>query len=236
MLILGPFLQPTLPFPIPHIETDLSAIKDYLKRIAEGEDSSGSRKKTSDRNNAPFRKRLIERDVTCVITSSHTFEAAHIIPHSFWKNHHPAWVKLYQQFCIDPSHEVDDVRNGLLLSPTLHTQFDQYLFTIIFENEKYCIKKSPFFHIPDLQETQVHFNGLPQFFPSPEFLAYHNEKFKEKVRNACGEVESSSSPDSGNSIVHHFETLDERKRKWIENVMIFEKKPIEELQNITSAH
>jgi hypothetical protein len=68
------------------------------------------------------------------------------------------------------------------------------LFTIIFEKEKHYIKKSRFFHIPDLQETQVHFKGLPQFFPSPEFLAYHNEKFKEKVMQVRADVESSSSP------------------------------------------
>jgi hypothetical protein len=199
---------------------ELSDIKDrldYLKRVAEVEESSGSRKRSSGRNSTPFRDRLIERDEYCVITGSQTFEASHIIPHSFAKNYRPVWMNLYQQFCADPHHEVDDVRNGLLLSPTLHTQFDRYLFTILYENNKYFIKKSPYFPNPDLEEKEIQFKGTSSLFPSPEFFAFHNDKFEEKVLKARADIESFSSPDSGNTIVHHFETLDEQKKRWIES-------------------
>jgi hypothetical protein len=209
--------------PTPHEQlytAELSGIKDrldYLKRVAEGEESSGSRKRSSGRNNTPFRNRLIQRDEYCIITGSHTFEAAHIIPRTYAKNFHSSWMKFYQQFCADPDHEVDDVRNGLLLSPTLHTQFDLYLFTVVYENNKYFVKKSPYFSIPELEEKEIQFKGNPLLFPSPEFLAFHNGQFEEKVLKARAEIESFSSPDSGNTIVHHFETLDEWKKKWIES-------------------
>jgi hypothetical protein len=207
---------------------ELSGIKDtlnYLKRVADGEESSGSRTRSSGRKNTPFRSRLIQRNEYCIITGSHTFEAAHIIPHSFAKDFHSEWMKYYQPFCADHDHEVDDVRNGLLLSPTLHAQFDRYLFTVVYDNNKYFVKKSRYFIIPELEEKEIQFKGNPLLFPSPEFLAFHNGQFEEKVLKARADIESFSSPDNRNTINHHFETLDERKKKWIESQRDFQEDP-----------
>jgi hypothetical protein len=160
---------------------------------------------------------LKKRDECCVITGSTTFEAAHIIPHAFFRNYYHLWIQLYQQFCFIQEHGIDDVRNGVLLSPNLHTQFDQYLFTIVYENNKYRIKKSSLFPIADLEEKEIQFKGDASLFPSAGFLAFHNGQFEAKALRASAEAESFSSPNCSDTITHHFEALDEIKKKWIEN-------------------
>ena len=82
------------------------------------------------------------------------------------------------------SHD-DTVSNGISLSPNLHRAFDRFLVTIdddyrvivsdqIMETGQYRLK--------DLHGRKIHLPEERQFFPAPENLAWHVQKFRLMAR------------------------------------------------------
>ncbi|KAI8913364.1 hypothetical protein EDD86DRAFT_200391 [Gorgonomyces haynaldii] len=145
--------------------------------------SSSSKRTSSSGNSRPGQKKFVARlkerdDGKFVVEKIQTAEAAHIVPYSLFKNHEPLWLKDFQQFCHSAEDGVDDVRNGLLLSPTLHKQFDEYLFTIECKRRKYHIKAGVHKDVQHLDGRELHFGGDRNLWPHPKFLAYHNAKFE----------------------------------------------------------
>ncbi|KAJ3358573.1 hypothetical protein HDU91_005176, partial [Kappamyces sp. JEL0680] len=161
-----------------------------LKR--QSDDASSSVSKRSSNSSRPgqkaFVKRLEERDGNvCVIRKTSTKDGAHIIPYAFATRHGLAeWKRDYQQYCRVPEHGVDDVRNGMLLSPELHRQFENYLFTVEFKDEVYTVKAG---NHPDVQwlEGKVLEFQDNDTRPSPGFLARHNLMFELKNLRAAAE-------------------------------------------------
>jgi hypothetical protein len=94
---------------------------------------------TSGREDA-FRNRVRARDKKCVISGKDNdgapwdvwagFEAAHVFPlqyESLWTQYdYGQWITNMES----GSSRINSVQNGLLMSENLHTQFDQYLFSI----------------------------------------------------------------------------------------------------------
>ncbi|KAI8903716.1 hypothetical protein EDD86DRAFT_214059, partial [Gorgonomyces haynaldii] len=166
------------------LETRKTEIFRQKRTFEQVDAASSSSKRTSSSGNSrlgqkKFVGRLKERDDgKCVVEKIQTAEAAHIVPYSLFKNHEPLWLKDYQQFCHNTEDGVDDVRNGLLLSPTLHKQFDDYLFTIERKRHKYHIKAGVSKDVQHLDGRELHFGGDRNLWPHPKFLAYHNAKFE----------------------------------------------------------
>ncbi|KAI8903537.1 hypothetical protein EDD86DRAFT_250251 [Gorgonomyces haynaldii] len=77
-----------------------------------------------------------------------------------------------------PKDGVDDIRTGLLMSPTLHKQFYGYLFTIECKSDKYYIKAGVHKDVQKRKGKELHFGGDKELRPNPKFLAYHNAKFE----------------------------------------------------------
>ena len=201
--------------------TDKHITLDVEKALRELEEQESIIPRSSKRSRTlqqKFRDRLIERDTVCVVSSLATFEAAHIVPYSLSARFPEVWERHYQRYCLDPNDGIDDVRNGLLLSPTLHKLFDSYLFTIVFMNGVYRVKKSGLFPTPDLEEKELQFNGDRTRWPAPELLAYHNDRFEKKRLEAAAEPKDSERQDSSGTLTYNFEALGEHQRKWIEDL------------------
>lgn len=137
-----------------------------MKRAMEeyNDEQEKSSKKSSRQGQSAFRRKLTIRDGACVITGSPFFEAAHIIPVSFYKQNDHLWAQNYERFCLVQEDGINDVRNGLLLSPTVHNLFDKYLFTIVAENGIYKIKKGNII-IPDFVEKTITFGPNADMWP-----------------------------------------------------------------------
>ena len=93
---------------------------------------------SSDRAN--FIQRVTDRDGTCVMTGSTTFQACHIVPHAkgrqvcsqYFLNHSEiSFLAQYMNNLINHRHEVlepplndiNDTRNGILLALQLYNPF-----------------------------------------------------------------------------------------------------------------
>lgn len=128
-------------------------------------------------------------------------------------------MELYGPHCYDQSDEINDIRNGLLLNPTLHTQFDKLWFTIVLNNGVYKIRKSEKTPIPDLDEKELTFGENTEIYPGAKFLAHHNRRFEElqKTMKASADPKSYERQDSGATLVYNYDVLDDMKRKWIES-------------------
>jgi hypothetical protein len=89
-----------------------------------------------------FRKGVRERDGKCVISGAINrlaqwdvwagFEAAHVFPleyENLWiEYNYGRWITNMDG--IMGSSKINSIQNGLLIVGTLHTRFDQYLFSI----------------------------------------------------------------------------------------------------------
>jgi|ERR1700722_8736468 len=99
---------------------------------------SGSSDVSSSRGN--FGARVAARDGTCVMTGSPRFQACHIIPHAkghevhseyLWNHSKSSFQAQYiirlarhrGQVFVPPLEDINDTRNGILLSPSLHGPF-----------------------------------------------------------------------------------------------------------------
>lgn len=155
---------------------------------AEQSSNSDSKRSSAGRNSTnqnKFRENLKARDKVCVISGNEIVEACHIIPHRFASDNSGSWAQNYNRFCFNQDQGISDVRNGILLSKSLHTRFDNYSFTIVCENEIYKIKFGEI-PIPGLENGKLltfptgkdsNGNEWKDQWPAPEFLKWHNDKF-----------------------------------------------------------
>jgi hypothetical protein len=188
---------------------------------AKESERSCSRSSLGSERDSSFELRLLLRDHKCVVTGAWKCQGAYIVARSLAEDYYPAWVKMYQRYCAEQDKGIHDVRNGLQLSHSLCILFERYMFTIVYANKKYQIKKSPYFPIPDLDEKEIQFNGDPSRHPSPEFLEYHNGMFEERIAHAREAI--ARTQDCEYFIGHYPEEPSQWTRMWIEQQQ-FERK------------
>ena len=163
--------------------------KQFINIIdAEQSSNSDSKRSSAGRNSTnqkKFRENLKARDKVCVVSGNEIVEACHIIPRRFASDNSGSWAQNYNRFCFNQDQGISDVRNGILLSKSLHTRFDNYSFTIVCENETYKIKFGEI-PIPGLENGKLltfptgkdsNGNEWKDQWPAPEFLKWHNDKF-----------------------------------------------------------
>jgi hypothetical protein len=206
----------------------LVAIPQHIKRrLEEIEESTTSSVKSngSRPGQKAFRIRLITRDKVCPLTKipPNGCKAAHIIPFKFWKDNKEIWDDDYKQHCFDYKHEVDDVRNGILMGSTLHDYFDLYYFTIIRNGDEFSVKVGEYLYPDDsqlanLDNANLSFGIDQSLWPSSGFLMFHNRKFnftQNAAMKASAEPKPSDRQDSDKTITHNFDAIDYSKRDWI---------------------
>jgi hypothetical protein len=105
--------------------------------------SSASKRTNPDRpGQKAFVDRLVQRDGKCPIvnTASSGCEGVHIIGYSYWQKNMDIWDHSYKEFCHEHEHNVDDIRNGILMDRRLHHYFDNHYFTIYRNNDIFTVK------------------------------------------------------------------------------------------------
>ncbi|KAJ3338217.1 hypothetical protein HDU91_001285 [Kappamyces sp. JEL0680] len=124
------------------LKDEFSEVNQLKRQLEESSSSMSKRSSNSSRpGQKAFVKRLKDRDgISCVISKSKKVKGAHIIPFAWAKSNPAMWLRDYQRYCRVPEHGVDDVRNGIILSSSLHDQFDDFWFTIEFKDDVYTIK------------------------------------------------------------------------------------------------
>ena len=195
-----------------------------MKRVLDDAESSSASKRTNP--NRPgqkaFVKRLVQRDGKCPImnTPSDGCEGAHIIGYSYWKENMDIWDRSYKEFCHDYKHNVDDVRNGILMDRRLHYYFDRHFFTIYRNNNIFTLKVGEHLYPDDAQfanlDNHVLSFGTEQcLWPHAKFLEFHNMRFTFKQMKAAAEPKQFDRQNTDETITHNFDSLDTLKAKWI---------------------
>ncbi|KAJ3343960.1 hypothetical protein HDU91_000318, partial [Kappamyces sp. JEL0680] len=147
------------------VKEEIREIKTKIKEKEESEKESKLKEKEAEAKlnkalekyeqlvakweNDPSESNQKKRDGgVCVLTKTATTEGAHIIPYAFADKYPSEWVRLYEQYSKNPKHGVHDIRNGMLLTPTLHTQFGKHWFTVELSDGVYTVKTG---NHPDVQ-------------------------------------------------------------------------------------
>ncbi|KAI8816114.1 uncharacterized protein EV422DRAFT_333959 [Fimicolochytrium jonesii] len=151
---------------------------------------------------ARFTLSLGLRDRRCVVTGNadpDALEGAHIIPHS-WKRQHywglPEDIRQtllldYQPLCID------DVRNGCLMEASIHAAFNMQYWSVVDEGDgRWRVvamdKKAPssivgqYLRIPDPGSADNHLT-YPECFVNPRFLQFHLQSAVFRRMRGAGE-------------------------------------------------
>ena len=166
--------------------------------------STASSRGTGQLSQDSFRKRLLERDSSCVLTGKGKYECAacHIVPWVYFQKDDFIGKKIFDivfpSSCDDPDHRIMDVRNGILMWHPLHTAFDKFYFTIIRSETS----TDPTYIVKTLEEDVLKADGVdddliniinplngkvlqfnrnkPNERPGEKFLQFHNECFEAK--------------------------------------------------------
>jgi hypothetical protein len=196
-----------------------------MKRVLEDtENSSSSSKRTypARPGQVAFVERLAERDGRCPImnTPKDACVGAHIIGFDFWFENPEIWEEQYKELCFEWTHNVDDVRNGILMDPRLHQYFDNYFFTIYRNDDQFKIKMGENFYPRDAQFANLDgqilsFGPRSNLWPHAEFLKFHNRKFAFKQRKAAAEAKAFHREKSEGTILKNLESIDDFKKKWL---------------------
>lgn len=116
-----------------------------------------------------FKMELLLRDGRCLLTGIEELEnliACHIVPFSLGQ------TKL-DEICSPQSVDLFSVRNGLLLTPTLHTAYDRYLWGI------YTYEGAHFVHVFGAAHHEWHGKQIDyrvrnrSRLPNPKLLEWH---------------------------------------------------------------
>ncbi|KAI9347734.1 hypothetical protein BDR26DRAFT_854677 [Obelidium mucronatum] len=128
-------------------EAYLIELTKKLPRVSDTASSSSSsgskrsRSTTTRESNAPFRKRIMERDGDlCVACRHDRGDACHIVPHRHQKRNPLLWApgSIFYDSCSEPPAGINDVRNGMFLCRNDHDKFDFHpMWTIATENGQY---------------------------------------------------------------------------------------------------
>ena len=161
-----------------------SSLKRVIKQALDEHEHSNTSSKRSARDQDAFRARIKVRDGKCVISGSKEYEACHLVPFKFWKDNRGLWDQLFRSECHKADDEVNDVRNGVLLSKKWHTHFDSLRITIVRVKEKFKVKSCSWYTFPAedmcfLAKT-LSFGKPKTRWPGEAFLLYHNREFEKK--------------------------------------------------------
>ncbi|KAI8892874.1 hypothetical protein BC833DRAFT_610415 [Globomyces pollinis-pini] len=187
---------------------------------------------STELNQDSFRERILARDTNgCVLTGKDEVEcqACHIVPWVYFQKYdlvgQEIWNSLFPFSCFNPTHQVMDVRNGILMWGPLNAQFYKFAFTIIKKGSIYEVEalredemetpkkrsaKSLQITVAKLDGKQFKFdNDKQDTWPGEKFLQLHNRIFHKKREanrlKAQVEVQKMSEEDSSQT------TADERE-------------------------
>ena len=127
-----------------------------------------------------------------------------------YKNH---FSPEFSRYCLHAPLGANDIRNALTLCPTHHARFDKVFrkknpsmevgcpFTIVYNNSQYhhAVLDDRTLGIWKLGK-ELRFGANREFWPSPEFLKYHNDMFLQKMK-AAGERKLSEKDDSDDTLL-----------------------------------
>jgi hypothetical protein len=169
-----------------------------------------------------FVKRLAERDGQCPImnTPKDGCIGAHIIRFDYWFENQDIWEEQYKELCFEWTHNVDDVRNGILMDPRLHRYFDNCYFTIYRNDDQFAIKTRENVYPQDAEFTNLNgqiilFGPCSYLWPHAEFLKFHNRKFAFEQMTAAAEPKTFHGEKSEDTISNNLESTDDFKKKWL---------------------
>lgn len=213
-----------------------------IEREERGQNNSKKRKAASmtsrssggELNQDSFRKRLLDRDIECVLTGRGKLEcdACHIVPWVYFQRHDLIGKKVFDIVfpfsCDNPEYRIMDVRNGILMWHVLHNSFDKFDFTIIKIRGIYTVKTLEEHEFEEgmdkeLLKTVFGLNGKNITFntdrqnewPGDKFLKFHNECFD--ARRVAFRAAAEEYPDN-----EYDETLAESIKKskvWLEQTV-----------------
>ena len=165
-------------------------------------DGAGSSTSSNTFRNNKFRTALLQRDNHCVVSRAYdALEACHILAFKWWdESHRDELPNDIKSTVLGWTNQINDIRNGILLSESLAKDFDQGMSLFHYVDGKYrVVALEPSLEELDGKLLDVNMRARADgstwweaYRPDEVLLAFHlrNSVFKRMIAGGSDDSES----------------------------------------------